>query len=342
MADSEIAQAVRAQKAALEARDAAILRQMAKSWLDVEKALKDKVDMLADEVYNLHRAGKPVSQGKLFQLGRLQNLLVQAQSETAKYAATSAEFIAGKQAESIALGVRDASSVLTGAIGGQFDKLSAPAIEAMIAATAGTGADGAPLRKLLFERMVRSPDGNVLPGVQDRLIRTLTNGIAQGWNAKKTAKLIRNDLAEGLNKALVIARSETMRAYRTGAAEQYTRSGAVKGVVRMCAHTPLTCLACLADEGQTVYPADKPLPDHPNGRCTPIPWIKGMEKPGFEKGEAYVKSLSEPEQRALMGRGRFEAWKEGKVSFGDFATRTEHAVWGGGLQVTRIADLGVR
>lgn len=335
---SAVVDAVRAQKEAIDARDAAILRQLARDWLQVEKALEGRIESLVDQITAMQARGKTPSLGKLYQLGRLKNLLIQAQEQTALYAGRAAEYIAREQATSVALGVQDAASVLGMSIGGQFDRLSATAIEAMIAATAGTGADGAPLRQLLFERMVRGVDGSILPGVQERLIQTLRNAIVQGWNPKKTAKLLKDDLAGGLNKALVIARTETMRAYRLGSSQQYTQSGMVEGVVRMCAHTPSTCLACLADEG-TVYPSEEAIPDHPNGRCTGVPWVKGTDKPAFEAGEKWLRNQDEATQRGIMGSTRYDKWQAGEVTFADFATRTEHAVWGGGIAMTPIRSL---
>jgi len=338
MPDSAIALAVRAQKEAIEAADDAILRQLAREWLAVEKALQDKLDLLTDDIYQLKRAGKPVSVGKLYQQARYKALIAQAQEQVARYAGTAANIIAQAQTDMIGIGVQNAQSVLSGVVGGAFDRMSVGSVESMIAATAGMGADGAPLRQLLFERMVLDADGNVLPGVQERLVNTLIQGVTQGWNPKKTAKLMKNDLAQGLEKALVIARTETMRAYRTANAAQMKASGVVEGQMRMCAHTSATCAACLADEG-TVYPIDEPLPEHPRGRCVGVPVLEGMAPPKFAKGEEWLLSQDESTQRAILGEKRYGLWKDGTVAFQDFAKQTESPVWGGSVQVASIKSL---
>lgn len=328
-----VADVVRLQKEAVDAADEAMLREMAKSWMDVEKALKDKVDLLSDDIYNLARSGKPVSQGMLYKRDRLQNLMLQAQEEVAKYSGQMATFVAGKQAESVALGVQHAGTALEAAMGGQFDRLSTMAVEAMIATTSGMAADGGPLRQLLFERMKEGLDTDVL----DSMMGTMRSAVAQGWNPKKTAKLLKNDLAGGLDKALLIARTETMRAYRLASSEQYKVAG-VEQVMRMCAHTSKTCAACIADEGQ-LYPADEPLPDHPRGRCVPVPVPPGTEPPKWVRGEEWLAKQPEATQRTILGKKRYDLWKEG-TPLTDFAHVTDNVTWGQGLGVTPLKDIG--
>lgn len=338
MADSAIAQAVRAQKNALLAKDAATMRELTRAWLEVEKALAPQIELLSLEVESLRAAGKEVPIGRIYRLERLKSLLNQAREETAKYAGTAADIITSAQREMVAIGIQDAQSVLVGAVGGQFDRLSTLAVESMIASTSGVAADGAPLRQLLLDRLVPQLDGLSTDTMVQGLVNTLRQGMAQGWNPKKTAKLMKGSLAGGLDKALLIARTETMRAYRTANTQQMRDSGVVEGQVRMCAHTPSTCAACLADEGN-VYPLDEEIPDHPRGRCTGVPWIKGMPKPTFETGEAWFGKQSTETQRGILGPKRYDLWKDGKATFADFAILTDHTVWGGGLGVTPVRDL---
>jgi len=99
-------------------------------------------------------------------------------------------------------------------------------------------------------------------------------------------------------------------------------------------------LACLADEGH-IYGVDKGIPDHPNGRCTGVPVVKGMPEPTWLMGEDWFDMQPEDVQRGIMGPARFEAWQDEKVYLSDMGTTTYDPVWGGGLTTRSLVELGL-
>lgn len=316
-------------------READQMRVMARRWLQVENALEAQITALSEQIARMSAAGKTISPGRIYRLDRFHKLLGQAQQEFGKYAAWSDGVISAGQTQFAMLGIEHANEAL-GLVrtGTQWDRLNADAVNSMI----GMVGDGEPLGDLLNLRMVKDATGLPLPGVSERLTQTLVNASAQGWNPRRTARMMRDDLAGGLDKALQISRTEQLRVYREASRAQYEASGVVEGIARLCAHQRNTCLACLADEGH-VYPVNQGVPDHPLGRCAGVPHLLGEKPPKMQTGEQWLSTQDEETQRTVMGNTRFEAWKSGKVKFSQFATPTQHEVWGGGLKVTPVKEL---
>jgi hypothetical protein len=323
-------------KADLLAQEAAQQVEMAKRWIGVERSLEGQIDALSLELANLAKSGVQISPGKIYRLERYQKLLAQAQEQTALYARYADGLITQRQTALVALGVEHAVEAvgLVGPIGMAFDRLSSAAVESMIALIAGKAGDGGSLGQLLLDRMVKQP------GAWERLTTNLVNAVAQGWNPRKTARMMRDDLSQGLDKALVIARSEEIRAYKTANLQSYQASGAVRGIMRLTAHDSRVCGACLADEG-TVYPVDTIIPDHPQGRCGQIPVVNGARMPEWTRGEDWFKTQPEDVQRSILGPGKYDAWKEGRFGFGELKMATHNATWGEGVKVASLKDLGI-
>jgi hypothetical protein len=82
------------------------------------------------------------------------------------------------------------------------------------------------------------------------------------------------------------------------------------------------------------------LPDHPHGRCTGVPVIKGQAPLKYQTGEAWFDTQDAATQRDIMGPGRYEKWKKGEVKFSEFAQTTHSETWGDGLGVTPMRALG--
>lgn len=316
-------------------REAETMRTMARRWLQVENALEAQITALAEQTAREAAAGKTISLGRIYRLERYHRLLAQSQQEFGKFAAWSDGVISAGQTQFAMMGIEHANEALGLVTTGiQWDRLNTDAVNNMI----GMVGDGEPLGDLLNLRMVKDATGLPLPGVSERLAQTLVNASAQGWNPRRTARMMRDNLAGGLDKALQIARTEQLRVYREASRTQYEASGVVEGIARLCAHQKNTCLACLADEGH-VYPVSEGVPDHVQGRCAGVPQLIGVKPPKFQTGEQWLATQDEETQRLVMGNTRYDAWKNGDVKFSDFATPTQHEVWGGGLKVTPLAAL---
>jgi hypothetical protein len=340
MPEPVVVTAMREFKQGLLLREAAQMQEMARRWLAVEQALEAQIAALTGDLAAMKAAGETVSRAKLYQLDRYQRLLTQTQAEFRQYAAWAEGEIRRGQAEMARLGLAHSAQAIQLSywphVGAYFDRLPLEAVEYMV----GLAGNGRPVGELLRLRMVRGADGRPLPEVWERLTETLINGTALGWNPRKTAGKLKNDLTGGLNKAMVIARTEQLRVYREVSREQYAASGVVRSQKRLSAHDGRVCGACLADDGK-VYSLGAVIADHPQGRCTSVPLVEDVPETAWTAGEAWFRQQPPAVQQSILGRETYEAWSKGQFEFGALTTHTDHEVWGGGVQVTPLSQLVV-
>lgn len=331
MPRSEVERAIEAHRERLLLRDRAAMRAMAKRWLEVEQALEARVMLLAQQAAERQADGRPATARAIYEMEQYTRLLAQARAETRKYAEWAAKEIEGLQELAAEGGIAMARDTINGAyldagkVPVRFDLLAAEAVEAMI----GLAGDGTPLNRLLMRDFAESAA---------RMTQTLIESTAMGRNPRETARRMQEDMAGNLNRALTIARTEQVRAFRTAATEQMKASGVVEGWIWRCALQDRTCLACLAMDGQR-FELDEELNDHPSGRCFKQPIIRGLEPLGAESGAEWFARQSEATQRAMMGPQRYEAWKEGKFEFKDLAGRRESEEWGASVRVAGMGEL---
>jgi hypothetical protein len=331
MPEPEVVRIVREFKDALALREAAQMNEMALRWLQVESALSGQISALAQEVNAIRAAGGTVPHTKLLEMDRYQELLREARWEMQAYTEYANGAIAAAQREWGTLGRQMAIEAIESAYGAgvaaNFARLPTEAIEAMV----GLLGDGTPLSRLLAEAY---PDA--AQGLTDKLLEA----IAKGMNPRDTAKEMFDGMSDGLNRLLTIARTEQNRAFREAAYLQYKHSGVVEGFYRLADHSGNVCAACLFAEGE-FYDMDSGdrLDDHPNGRCSMVPKVKGFDAPDFEKGIDWFGNQDEDMQRQILGDGRYDAWQEGKFDLADVVVRTHDDTWGGSLGVKSLDAL---
>jgi len=298
------------------------MARMAERWYAIERRLWGSYLSLAKELEEAQALGQTVSAARLYQMERYRALLGQSMMETQKYQKWSAGLIERRQAELAEMGVKNAQELIAasykeaGSVAGMFNKLPVRAIEMM----AGYASNGTPLYDLLIESY---------PDVIEQLTEALIDATVMGINPQKTARLMADKMAGNLQRALTVARTEQLRAYRRASTEQYKESGVVEGWYWRCAKQTRTCMACLAmDDGVTVHDLDEDLNDHPNGRCFKQPAIIGLKPGKMQSGKDFFESLDEEKQRKMMGDEAFEAWKEGQFGFEEMAARKTSEEWG--------------
>ena len=329
--DPAIVRVLREYKAALQRREQDQMAEMALRWLDVERALAAQMELLARDVADMRAAGHNITPDALREMQRYRDLLAQIRIEVARYTGYADQTIIGETGrwvqlsidaaiESINAGYQDARMPVP-----NFTRLGTQAAENAIA----WASKGAPLHELLAASY---PDA--VQGITQELI----NGTALGWNPVKTAAAMRNGSALGLNRSLLIARDQQMRAARAATDEQYRVSGVVKGKIRLAAKDLRTCPACLARDGEWL-PLDDPGYDHPQGRCSFVPQLAGVPDPRWQTGAEWFETLDATTQERMLGNSLYQAWKSGKTSFANIAQTTEHDVWGAGLRIKKASEL---
>jgi hypothetical protein len=141
----------------------------------------------------------------------------------------------------------------------------------------------------------------------------------------------------GLNRALNVARTELLDAYREASAHVHTANEDVlDGWTWIATLDRRTCPSCWGMHG-THHPLSQPGPwDHQSGRCARIPKLKswidlGIDLPEDEdltpNAERRFADLSDDDQRAIMGPGRLALLKAGKVTLADLPVRRDTPAW---------------
>ena len=325
-------------------RESAQFVEMGQRWMALEAELNGQILGLLEQINLLGQDGKTPTMGQISRMERFRSLLEQVQVEVNKYQTWAEGVIGAGQQDYAALGSQAAQALL-GAyapVGVNWNRLPVGASETM----SGRAGDGAPLFSVLKNRALA-------PEAVDGLRQALFKGVGLGWNPVKTAQAMKEGLTQGLNKALVIARTEELRAYRMAAVENYRgNSDIVKGFMWVSSRDNRTCAACWAMDGR-VFGLDENLNDHPCGRCAFVPVLKTLDEIGkqfgidlggieapmdFPAGEALFRQLSEAEQKDVLGAARFEWWRNGG-KFTDLATVKESADWGKTIAVTNLGDL---
>ncbi len=325
---SIIIKQMRALQERLARREESQFDQMAKRWLQVENALEGQMSALALSIQNAALAGTPLSLEQIRRLDRYAALLSQARSEVDKYTAYAEKVIRDEQRAVIEAGWKSAVEAVQAARPNDWQefitRLPSRSVENMI----GLAGDGSPLATLLKEAY-----GDAVRGVDLALVRAM----AEGWNPNKTARAMADGLAGGLDRALLIARTEQMRAYRESTRMGYQSSGIVKQYKRMASKSVRTCVACLVADG-TVYDVESDFEEHPNGRCTLVPVVDGVEMPNWESGASWLEKQDAETQKTIMGP-LYDPWITGQIELQDMVSRHEDATWGAYLRPTALKDL---
>jgi hypothetical protein len=204
------------------------------------------------------------------------------------------------------------------AVTGVFNRLHAAAVETMI----GFLAPESPLHGALTVQLGTA----VADAVSDRLIA----GIALGYNPRKTAAIIRRELGRGLTWSLTTTRTAQLWAYREASrASMIANSDIIRGWVWFSARDVRTCASCWAMHGSVHKPSEV-LNDHHCGRCVAVPLTVLEPEPSDKAtpGEVLFGRLSEQEQRAILGPGKYAAWREGLFDFSALSTESVDRVYG--------------
>lgn len=319
-----ILQVLSDQRTALLRRDADTLRQYADRWQQVERALYDRAELLAQQIADRKTQGLSVSPDAIYRLDRFAALLQQTQSTIRQYAQDIAPQIEAQQQQMWEMGQVAANEQIA-AIKSSFNKLPIDATNTMI----GFAGDGSPLRDLLQANW---------PDAADAMARALIVNTAMGRNPRVVAREMAKASQASLKRMLTIARTEQLRAYREGSRDIYQRSRVVKRYRRLCAKNARTCLLCIADDGH-IYEVSEPMPVHPNCRCTSTPLVDGYTINYGKNGTEWFDSQPASVQREMLGKSRYEMYKNG-TPLSAFTGVHNHPDWGKTLVKLPIDKIG--
>lgn len=313
---SPILDAAARNKAALAAKDAQAMGRLVANYRRSYNRLETLLSALVAEI-----GDNPPTRGQLVRMERYRALMTQTLDEMTALGGMTRNEIEAAAKLGIQLGQTDAANLMsTAAVGDAsiaagFNRLPRGAIEQMLAFLDPAGP--------LYARLKL-----MAPTVTDAVSEAILQGVTLGYNPRKIAAMVTKEFGAALTDSMRFVRTAQLWAYReSNRATFLANSDVVTGWVWSAELDDTTCASCWAMHG-TVHPLDEPLNDHHNGRCAPIPLVKGFDNPITESGADAFDKLSEAEQRAILGAGKYDAWKGGEFEFSALTTTRRDDVYG--------------
>jgi SPP1 gp7 family putative phage head morphogenesis protein len=310
--------------------------RMVRAYVVATRRLSRDLQRLIGQIERAEAKGERPGISWLFQQERLANLKREAEAELAVFARQAAQETAERQAAAVGVASEQARELTVAALGPgpvsavasvevSFVRLPVGAIEELV----GVLGDGSPLRRLFDE----------LPAmVSGRLEQALLAGVAAGLSPREIARSAQDGVNLGLNRALLIARTEVLRAHREATRTTYqANADVVAGWVWHANLDRRTCPACWAMHG-SFHGLDERLDGHPGCRCAMVPRTRSWAELGFlgipetrpevEVGSEVFARQPEEAKREVLGRAGYLAFRRGEVKLADFVARRENPEWG--------------
>lgn len=307
-------------KDGLIARDQKTAERIIEIYARSFRRMERNIQALVKRIEEARARGEYVSPSWAFQIDRYETLQQQITSEVNKIAEGLESTIIRNQQAAVyqALGNTVTLAQMSAQNAGvtvSFSRLNTAAAESI----AGFLADGSPLNTLLAK----------LPGQASLAVaNALTESIVEGHGATKTASRIKNALGGNMTRAMTIARTETIRAYREATSRSLKQnSDIIAGWVWVASFSRRTCASCLALAG-TVHPVTERMESHVRCRCTQAPLLRGQAVE-FQKGEEWFATQPEIVQRSILGSNvAYDAYQNGQATLLDFVGRQNSPQWG--------------
>lgn len=284
--------------------EAKLFKELKASYRDVERSLMREADKVL--------AGIEKQPNLIYHQERVDALLRQVRGEMQKYADDYVVPIVERgMVQSSYLGNQQATDALRSIYG--------EVIEAHVLPTHAIES---------FTRHVTTgPLGRLFDSFGDdaaaKARSSLLRSIALGHNPRKSASELRKVLGVSRNRALLITRTETMRAHREGARATYQRNG-VQTWVWHAAASARTCAACWALHGKE-FDIQEKMAAHPACRCSMVPKPQTWRELGYtidgdsviEDGETLFASQPASVQQKVLG-SQYQRYKQGDIKLDDF------------------------
>jgi len=288
-----------------------------------------------------------VTSAAIYKRDRYQRLISETRRLMDRYGAVIEDQVRADAPGVMRLGTDQARDLIQGAFDGipepqrgsilaTFQVMPTDAIEAMTAALL----EDSPL----WTETLASFGDDAAQGIADELITHLLSG----KNPIDTARAMMNVWGVPLTRALRIARTEHLRAFRAASLVNYQRNAHLLDGWRWHANLDVrTCMSCVNLHG-TLFPLTETMSDHIAGRCVMIPEVKSLAEYGLGQvgydlkegdGERWFNEQPEKMQKGMMGPGKYEAWQANKFKFSALSTAKQSKVWGRMFVETTLGEL---
>lgn len=315
-------------RAALLANDNEASRALVERYARAWEQIDGQLTALTEKINEARANGEELGVDWLYRSDRLVGLLRQIEEQIRAFAAAAEARTLTEQYRAVELATNGAVSLMRDAAPGILDTFNALHVSA-VTDLVGFTADGSPLADLFAD---------FGPSAAASAKEALVSAFVAGKHPYVIARDVRQATGTSLWRARTIARTESLRAYRTATQRAYqANADVVEGWVWVAALGRRTCPACWAMHG-TKHALDQPLDGHPNCRCTAIPYTKSWEELGISgvdetrvevpSGEALFDKLPDADKLAILGKAAFAEYQAGRVSLADFAGHKHNPSWG--------------
>lgn len=321
------------------AEQARLERLLAREYGTAWARIRRQLDRLLTDLEAAKARGITIDQAWLARQPRLETLTGETRAAIGAYVDVAERHIDRAALAAALVGAVDADTLLASTLPAGLKTRPPLAVEET-ARLIRNLRPGAPLRMLLDE---------LGPTVSTALQEQLVAGVALGHGTRQIARDMRQRSTIGLVRALRIARTETIRAYRDSAIDRYRRQpGLVEGWTWVASLGRRTCAVCIAMHG-SVHPLDEPFASHPACRCSPAPVTRSwadLGTPGvretrlmLEDGETWFARQPAALQQQILGPGKHAAYTDGALALTDLVERTSSAIWGPGLRERSLKNV---
>ena len=315
--------------------------RLAARYEAVTERLTDDLALLTAAIDSQRRTGGKVTAAWLVRQAQYLALLTDVRRATVGFMGRALGVIQAGQLDAAAGATDDVAKLGELALGTfppgvtvpHFGRLHDGALDRIIA----NAGDGRPLGLLLVE---------LVPQNVDNVRDALASGVAAGWRTAEISDEVQRASGLTLSRASTIARTEIVRAQREAHLEVMADPEGVAGEWVWDAALD-ACASCQAQHG-SIHPVSEIMASHPNCRCSMIPrppsWaalgFDGIEddRPHIEPGAERFAKFTKAQQLAILGPGKYEAYRTGRATLDDFVTHTQSERWGPGTREATLAE----
>ncbi|MEV1013768.1 hypothetical protein [Micromonospora sp. NPDC049730] len=189
--------------------------------------------------------------------------------------------------------------------------------------------------------------------IRRELVRGVELGSSPEEVARRAVAAVNGAFDGGLRRALNVARTETLDAYRTAARyADDANADLLDGWVWLATVTgksaAKTCPSCWAMHGTVHDLAEAGPLDHQQGRCSRAPHVKPWSALGIDLDEpadatpdrqAAFDALTDAQQTAVLGAARLALLRNGSIDWADLAVRRDNPAWRTSIVPRPLRDL---
>lgn len=348
MTTSRLQRAIAKFRADLLAQEASTMRTLDAAHRHVLAAIEPALNRLFDQMVEQLANGEKIPASWLYEANRLTAIKKLISQEMTQFAVLSQMQVSSLKRIAADLGAQAATEFLHASkppdVAWSFGVPNPKAIADLVATTQA----GSPLADLFSGFGAEAAD---------EAANALLRGVALGKNPRAIAPEVQDALGISRDRALTIARQESLRCYKNSSTETYRANDDVVEQWRWtCALSIRTCSACIAMDG-TIHDLSEDLESHVCCRCSPVPVTRSWEdilsdagidtsvlddipdtRPVLPSGADWLNSQDEATQKQILGP-RYTGWKNGDFSLSDTVAHKHDPDWGRSIGVKPLKAL---